>query len=262
MRSETGLAAIAVACAAVAPCTFGMSAGVGVLLAVAGIVVAWRNERSVVAPVLALVGNVLAATLVVVLAIIAALVLAASAMTAAATGVTASIEAIEQAPHVARTVGGALSPAGFWGTYRHEELVEHESSQGPWGGNRYLHWHATGEDVFDEDDVLQFAVEHGWRLHSRGHLGVKEIYAWSPECLLPASECTDKANHEPYSLSPAYLGLPKTVRRKSTAKFTVMSFDTGWVQFPDLEEMARTVVGFASISADGRDLYVAHHWGD
>lgn len=250
------------ACAVVAPCTFGVSAGLGVVLAVAGIIVAWRNERSVVAPVLALVSNALAATLVVVLAIVAALLLAMGAVTAAATGVMASIEAIEQVPHAARAVRGALAPAGFWSTYRHDELVDHDSSQGPWGGNRYLHWRATGEEGFDEEDVLQFAVEHGWRLHSRGQLGVKDIYAWSPECLLPASECTDKANHEAYSLSPAYLGLPKALRRKSTATFTVMSFDTGWLQYPDLEEMARTVVGFASISADGRDLYVAHHWGD
>ena len=261
MRSETGLAAIALACAAVAPCTFGLSAGVGILVAAAGIVVAWRNERSVVVPVLALAGNVLALAMVALLALLAALTIAAGAVAVAVAGAVASIQAIEHAPHAARSVQGTLAPAGFWNTYRHDELVDHDSSQGPWGGSRYLHWHATGKAGFDADDVLQFALEHGWRLHSRGQVSANEIYAWKPECLLPAGECTDKANHE-YSLSPAYLGLPKTLRRKSTARFTVMSFDTGWVQFADVEEMARTLVGFASISADGRDLYVAHHWGD
>lgn len=262
MRTETNLALVALGCAAVAPCTFGVSASVGTLVAVAGIVVALREKRSVVTPALALVGNLLAALMVVALALVAALALAWGAMAVAATGALASIAAIAQLPHVARTVNGALSPAGFWGAYRHDELVEHESSQGPWGGSRYLHWQAKGDEGFDPQDVLQFAVEHGWRLHSRGQIDVNGIYAWSPECLLPAGECTDKANHEPYALSPEYLGLPKPRRRKSSAEFIVMSFDTGWVQFPDLDELARTVVGFASISADGRDLYVAHHWGD
>lgn len=261
MRTETGLAAIAVACAAVAPCTFGLSAGVGVLVATVSIVVAWRNERSMVAPALALVANVLAATMVVVLAVVAALVLAMGAAMAVVKAGIASFEAMERVPHAARAARGALAPAGFWGTYRHDELVDHDSSQGPWGGNRYLHWHATGDARFDADEVLKFAVDHGWRLHSRGQVRAKELPTWNPACVLPSEECREQANHSD-RLSPEYLGLPKAVRRQPGVEFTVMTFDTGWLQFPDLEETVRTVVGFASISADGRDLYVAHHWGD
>lgn len=66
-----------------------------------------------------------------VLAAIAAVALFAGAGAAAYAGAEAAGAVLEHAPDAARSMWSALSPAGVWSEYRRDELVDHESDQGP-----------------------------------------------------------------------------------------------------------------------------------
>lgn len=259
MKTETRLALAAFGCAAVAPCTFGLSTGPGILLAVAGIVVAWREERSVVASVLALLANLAAIALLALLAALMVLALVLGALFVAAMEFTTDTAAYLENP-VASV--DSLRAGTFWSTYRRDLLVDHDGREGFFGGHCYLHWRAKSPERFDADEVTRFAVGHGWRLHAREDVRVGEMNWWNPTCMLPEGQCIEPKNHEPGELSPGYLGIHGPLRRDPDALFTVMAFDSGMYDHSDLESTRRSLTGFISISADGRDLFVAHNWGE
>lgn len=259
MRTESTLAMVAFGCAAVAPCTMGVSAGAGVVAALAGLVVAERAKSSVLLPVLALLANLGALAFVVVLAIVAALTLAVGALATAAAAAMASAEVAEEIPHAARTVVGALSPAGFWGAYRHDEIVDHESSQGPWGGWRELHWVAKEGERFNEDDALEFATDHGWVLHWRETVGPNGKRQGKPLCLLPSGECCPELDHIP--AGNLLQMLPASMRMDRQRSYLLLSFASGLCSEADSEPPGHVVNGFVILSNDGRHMVVRHHWG-
>lgn len=262
MRPESSLALIALACAVLAPCTCGASAAPGALLAAVGAFLAWRADRSMFAPLFALLVNVCALAVTWVLAAIAAVALFAGAGAAAYAGAEAAGAVFEHAPDGARSMWSALSPAGFWSEYRRDELVDHESDQGPFGGRRWLRWRADREGAFDARDVASFAAEHGWTLHSSERVPAEKIREWMATCQLPLAECNPSTNHVPFDLAADYVALPPRLSRSRAHEVEALSFDTGWVLYPDTLDHAWTVVGYAFLSADGRELVVTHHWGE
>jgi hypothetical protein len=222
MRSQTTLATIALGCAALA--------------------------------------TTLSVTLVAALAIAAAALV--SAVAGALLGAFVTFQALENSKEFNLELDGSLERGGIWSTYRNDLLVHHESVSGWQTRDSYLHWRTSPKERFDADEVLQFAVDHGWKLHAREHVRADKIWSWIPTCILSEEECVEPTNHKAGELTPGYLGIPTSAYRDPSAKFTVMCFSTGMVDRADLDTTRRSVVGFASISADGSELFVAHHWGD
>lgn len=262
MRPESSLALIALACAVLTPCTCGASAAPGALLAAVGAFVAWRADRSMFAPLFALLVNVCVLAIECVLAAVAAVALVAGAGAVAYAGVEAASAVFEHAPDAARSMWSALSPAGFWSEYRRDELVDHKSDQGPYGGRRWLRWRAGQEGAFDARDVASFAAEHGWTLHSSERVPVGDLHEWMATCQLPSAVCDPSTNHVPSEFAADYVALPPRLSRSRGHEVEALSFDTGWVQYRDACGLAWTVVGYAFLSADGRELVVTHHWGE
>jgi hypothetical protein len=262
MRPESTLAFVALACAVLTPCTCGASAAPGVLLAAVGAFLAWRGDRSMFAPLFALLVNVCALALACALSAVAAVALFVGAGAAAYAGAQAAGAVFEHAPDAARSMWSALSPAGFWSEYRRDELVDHNSDQGPYGGRRWLRWRAEQEGAFEARDVARFAAEHGWTLHSSERVSVRELREWMATCQLPSAVCDPSTNHVPADLAADYVSLPPRLSRSPGNELEALSFDTGWVQYHDDFGLAWTVVGYAILSADGRELVVTHHWGE
>lgn len=221
-----------------------------------------RNATTLAAIVLGC--GALATTLLVTL--VAALAVAAAALVSAVAGTLLGallmFQTLEWSNEYNLELDGSLERGGIWSTYRHDLLVHHESSSGWLSGDSYLHWRTAPKERFDADEVLQFAVDHGWNLHARGRIRADTIWVWSPICVLSEAECVEPTNHRAGELTPGYLGIPTSAYRDPSAEFTVLCFSTGMLDRADLDTTRRSVVGFASISADGSELFVAHHWGD
>jgi len=198
--------------------------------------------------------------------VIGALAIAAAALVSAAAGALlgafVTFQALENSRDFNLELDGSLERGGIWSTYRNDLPVHHESVSGWQTRDSYLHWRTSSKEQFDADEVVRFAVDRGWKLHARERIRADEIWFWSPLCVLSEEECVEPTNHEAGELTPGYLGIPTSAYRDPSAEFTVMCFSTGMVDRADLETTRRSVVGFASISADGGDLFVAHHWGD
>lgn len=214
------------------------------------------------APLFALLVNVCVLAVECVLAAVAAVALVAGAWAAAYAGAEAASAVFEHAPDAARSMWSALSPAGFWSEYRRDELVDHKSDQGPFGGRRWLRWRADRGGAFDARDVASFAAEHGWTLHSRERVSANEISEWMATCQLPLAECNPTTSHVPSDLAADYVALPPRLSRSRAHELEALSFETGWVQYPDTLDHAWTVVGYAFLSADGSELVVTHYWGE
>jgi hypothetical protein len=221
-----------------------------------------RNATTLAAIVLGC--GALATTLLVTL--VAALAIAAAALVGAVAGALLgaflTFQALENSREFNLELDGSLERGGIWSTYRNDLLVHHESVSGWQTRESYLHWRTSPKERFDADEVVQFAIDHGWKLHARERIRADKIWSWSPNCLLSEAECIEPTNHKAGELTPGYLGIPTSAYRDPSAEFTVLCFSTGMVDRADLETTRRSVVGFASISADGSELFVAHHWGD
>ena len=57
-----------------------------------------------------------------------------------------------------------LSPAGFWNSFKKELILQEQSNQGPWGGTREIYWKSNTNNPFQENEILEFASKHKWKL--------------------------------------------------------------------------------------------------
>lgn len=259
MQVETRLALASIGFLALTPCAGVASAAVSVGLALAGLAIAVHKGRNAAVPLLALLAS---SGVFAVLLLIGILIALVAVLVVAAVAVVHSVPELSVWSPFGTGILRRLGLGDFWTTYRPELLVHHDGQENFFGGHCYLQWQTNGSECFDADSVLRFALEHGWTLHSRESLRLDEMNSWTPVCLLSQGKCNEPVNHAPGELSADYLGIRGPLRLDSDALFDVMGFDTGMYDHADLAWTRRSLVGFVSISADGRNLFVAHNWGE
>ena len=73
---------------------------------------------------------------------------------------------------------GCNMPAGFWESF-HSNLITYKSSdQGPWGGDRVIHWVSEKNGTFSENETIESAKQHEWVLLERKELSPVELEKW------------------------------------------------------------------------------------
>lgn len=129
-------------------------------------------------------------------------------------------------------------PAGFWKTYESDLIVQKESDQGPWGGERAITWHSDSPGTLTFDNASRFAASQGWKLVERAHYD-------------------GGAGNVPFvqqikSMRPEFLRTPSTIGR----------FETGWIREEPGTEETSPAFGYVQVSDDGTQMYVHHFWGN
>ena len=148
------------------------------------------------------------------------------------------------------------APAGFWTNYEKELIVQNISDQGPWGGNRVIHWSSETAATFDNEKIIEFANKNNWTIIDSSDYSETDLKEWYDNekpifpIILTGFEPIEKD-------SSSYKDLPRWI----TNELTVYKFKTNWiVVYPGTDD-STIENGFVIISKDRKEMTVYHLWG-
>lgn len=143
-------------------------------------------------------------------------------------------------------------PAGFWTSY-HSNLITYKTSdQGPWGGDRVIHWASEKDGTFSEKETIEYAKQHGWVFLERRELSSLELEKWKSFqgkqvfTLIYGNRSSDNDR------------LPRHISEDAV----LLKFDSKWIREDPGSVRTTSAYGYALISKNGRKLAIYHHWGN
>jgi hypothetical protein len=149
----------------------------------------------------------------------------------------------------------SLTPAGFWKSYRKENVVSKFSDQGPWGGTRIIHWKSNILGDFKEEDATAFAEKNGWRYVSRSVITAQELsrdwVGWKGQLVFPLF----------YGFDTGFvnnLEYPRVI----TEDCIVIKYDSRWMREDAGTNEMSVAYGYVMISHDGKKMSMYHLWGN
>jgi hypothetical protein len=142
-----------------------------------------------------------------------------------------------------------ITPAGFWENFHKDLISTKGSDQGPWGGNRGLHWKSNTTHTFTDHGLIEFAEQNDWIL--------VDSTSFSVDTLNKAS--FRKLKNDAYSVDI----LEESVVPKLTATDSkLFVFKTTWMAVEPGNLGQTFENGFAVLNSDGTELKVFHLWGE
>ncbi len=142
-----------------------------------------------------------------------------------------------------------ITPAGFWKSFRMDNIETKNSDQGPWGGHLEIRWKSKNNEIFKANQLIDFATNNGWIL--------TDSIKFTADSLSKLR--TNYTSNEDYSLEI----LNNEVLAKLKVDDTnVYRFKTGWIAVKPGNDTETEVNGFVIINSDGTEMTIYHLWGE
>ena len=142
-----------------------------------------------------------------------------------------------------------LMPAGFWNDFHTDLIISQKNDQGPWGGEREIHWKSNGKNKFTEKEIIDFAAKNDWIL--------KQTVSLKTDTLKPTS--LEHLKLDEYSI---YLLKEKVISKLAPKEYKILIFKTTTVSIEpgNLDETYQN--GFVALNQNGTELKIFHFWGE
>ncbi len=147
-----------------------------------------------------------------------------------------------------------LTPAGFWATFRKENLIKNQSDQGPWGGHRELYWKSNDKYAFTSAQFIDFASKNGWQFVDSTFFAADRLAHWKQfdKPTFPFTYTNFSDNTMIVNSFPRWMN----------SDVRVFRFKTGWVAVEPGNARETEINGYVVVNPAETELTVYHRWGE
>ena len=150
-----------------------------------------------------------------------------------------------------------IMPAGFWESFQSFALQKNVSDQGPWGGTHAMYWKDSHVDMFQPQQVINYASQNGWKFLDSSKVSSEDVRKWNV-----AGNAIFPLSYEGLDTSVSNDFARKHFPRWIEGDITLLRFKTNWITVTPGTGKDNPSFGYVILNHEHNQMSVYQMWGE